>query len=270
MTEQFAKVETRLLGHPKFLGLGMAARGLWLSGLLHAKEQGSGGFVPEAWVEYATSCGETIDPQWITTLESHGLWERTADGWEIHDYDEHQIGSPQELGRRSAAARIAKFGSADPRAEREPSRTVPNGSREPATVVPVNQRELDGDGDGDKTISSSQLSPDEATAVWNEGCGTLPKLRHTPKTGDPARLVGQVCAWFGEDRDAMVRSVRRVSQDEHYQQGRYGFENWARHLSRFDDPGEADHPQDEPVNEHPQEADPEGQARLAALLRRPA
>jgi hypothetical protein len=80
-------------------------------------------------------------------------------------------------------------------------------------------------------------------------------------------LMVRVCDWFGEDREAMVRSIQRVSREEHYQTGGFGFAAWARHLDRFDDPGVVERPQEEPVDDHPQEIDPEGQARLAALLR---
>jgi hypothetical protein len=116
MPEQFAKVETRLLGHPKFLGLGMAARGLWLSGLLYAKAQGSGGFVPESWAEFGSGCGERVEQACIAELVSRGLWERTEGGWQMHDYAEHQS-TPDfaALGRRSAEVRQEKYGTTQPR-----------------------------------------------------------------------------------------------------------------------------------------------------------
>ena len=93
-------------------------------------------------------------------------------------------------------------------------------------------------------------------------------MRKVPQHGEPARLLRQVQEWFGEDREALIRSVQRVAQDEHYQQGHYGFENWARHLSRFGDPGGVEPLLDEPAESLPAEIDPEGQARIQELLAR--
>ena len=129
MTEPFVMVEVRLHSHPKWLGLSHAARGLWIDALLYAKTQGNGGVLPAAYARFATAT-ESAEEAWIEELVSRGLWEPVDGGWQIHDWDDYQAPSPSEMGRRSAEARRTKFGSADPRA----NRNVP-------VNVPVNRRE---------------------------------------------------------------------------------------------------------------------------------
>ncbi len=90
MSGQYAKVETRLLGHRKFLGLSLAARGLWLTGLLHTKAQLSGGAIPRDFAAYGLGCDADDRAPAITELVERGLWDVTEDGWQMHDYDDHQ------------------------------------------------------------------------------------------------------------------------------------------------------------------------------------
>jgi hypothetical protein len=269
MAEQYVKVETRILGHPKFLGLSMAARGVWLTGLLYAKGQLTGGRVQAFAMDFATGCGPAED-EWIQELLEHGLWAVAGDGdgWVIHGYSDHQTDPDfAAMGRHSAASRRARYGTAQPpapeRIPNDPSVPVPN------VVRPNVPKETETGDRRQETDIHVSLSPDDVTRIWNENRGPLPGLRKTPETGELARLLERALVWFTGDAEAMARSVRRVAGDEHYQAERYGFQAWARHLDRWDDPGEQHinggnfMPLADPL---PAEIDPEGQARIHELL----
>jgi hypothetical protein len=254
MSEQFVKVETSFLSHRKSSELRDAAAGVWLRGLLLAKAVGTSGIVPRRLLH-------VDDVGTIDELVEAGLWEPDDAGWRIHDWGGHQTDPDYAaMGRRSVQVRRERFGTAQPNA--------PEPRSEPF-AEPRSPERPEGDRDRDRdSISSPGITPDEITALWNGHRGSLPELRKVPQHGEPARLLRQVQEWFGEDREALIRSVQRVAQDEHYQQGHYGFENWARHLSRFGDPGGVEPLLDEPAESLPAEIDPEGQARIQELLAR--
>ena len=61
-------------------GLSLAAKGLWLEGLLYACQHDNGGFVPtEEFAQYELEASELVDAK---------LWRYAVRGWEIHDFYE--------------------------------------------------------------------------------------------------------------------------------------------------------------------------------------
>ncbi len=239
MSEQYAKVATRLLGHRKFMGLSFEARGLWLTGLLHAKDQLTGGFVAQDFLDWGTGC-QPPDPSTVRELADRGLWDAAPAGWQMHDWEDHQTDplDPAQAGRRSAEVRREKYGTAQPR-----TRSA-NGSAEP--VRPKVPRTLERRPEtGTGTVSPSGDTPPvtppakgsaEArtfTELWNANCAPLPTMRRPPTRQDPLRLVLSAWEHFDGDEAAIARAVRRCALDEHYRAGGFGFEAFCRHPDRF-------------------------------------
>ena len=213
MTETYAKVATDLAGHDKWLGLTLASRGLWISGLLYTKLHHTGGFIPISFIEHGLGCTGPLEQETISALIARHLWDIVPAGYQMHDWEAHQSEPPDysEMGRRSAEKRRAKYGSAQPEPRSNGVRTAPTnapevteteqnitGTNVPAKVArrdelfeaicegcEVNWRELTPAGRGAANKAKSDLAAVGATpeevrrraAAWAD---YLPNARLTP------------------------------------------------------------------------------------------
>ncbi len=241
MSEQYAKVETRLLAHPKFLGLSLGARGLWLTGLLYAKAQLTGGFLPASFVAYGLGCASNDPP--IAELVERGLWEASEEGWQMHDYGDHQSDPDfADMGRRSAARRSTDYTAL---ARRRWMRTDANGhanadangcerfvdsacERDAKETETGNRDSVSPSGE---TLSSPALR--SFTDLWNAHRGRLPRMLKPPAR-EPARGLVLAC-WerFDGDESEIAAAIERCAQDRHYLEGGFGYEAFCRHADRF-------------------------------------
>lgn len=106
----WARVDDGWWCHPKVLGLGAAARGVWVSALSWSCHQRKP-VVPRTLLPMLQG-----DEQTAAELVAAGLWISTEDGWEIHEWAEYQDLSTSEKraiagakgGQRSGEARRSK------------------------------------------------------------------------------------------------------------------------------------------------------------------
>lgn len=235
---EWVRLYTSAWSSPKFLGLSLAAHGLWAVGLAYSGGSESEGFIPKALAERVTRYGCDGDVDLPAELVKAGLWEPTDDGWLMHNYDERQ---PNVTASREAnRVRQQRF--------RESQRTR-NASvtRDPnADVTQEKRREEESREDSPQTPQGVDPFRAEAwfTEAWNESCAPLPSLRKPPHGVTAERLIRRAIEYFDRDRALLVAGIRRAAEDQHYRDGHYGYEAFCRHVERW---GE-DVPRSEPEN----------------------
>jgi hypothetical protein len=103
------------------------------------------------------------------------------------------------------------------------------------------------------------------TTTWNAHCGALPQLRTTPTSPDAVALIESALDATGDDLALLGRAIARAASDELYQQRRFGFETFCRHIDRWlDDRGVTSAPARRPrLIEATAPVDLEAQARYA-------
>ena len=86
----WVRVDINWLAHPKARRAGIEGRALWLAGLLWSARMETDGAIPADVVDLlATEAGILVGiaQESATRLMEAGLWDRTADGWQIHDFE---------------------------------------------------------------------------------------------------------------------------------------------------------------------------------------
>jgi hypothetical protein len=144
---------------PKFAGASDTAKLLHFLGLCYAAHAVSDGFVPEAVARKLTSASHKQFDQAIAHLTSvqpgceNPSWETRAGGWFLHDYDDPLYGNPMKEdsekrreqkvkagaagGKKSAQARLARYGTAQPpssKPEAEPEAPASKHPEAPAST----------------------------------------------------------------------------------------------------------------------------------------
>jgi hypothetical protein len=111
----WARVDDGWWCHPKVMGLGLAARGLWVSSLSWSCHQ------RKPVVPWTLLAMLGADETHAAELVDAGLWKPCGDGWEIHAWAEYQDLSTSEKralagakgGKASGAARRSKAKQTD-------------------------------------------------------------------------------------------------------------------------------------------------------------
>jgi hypothetical protein len=103
------RVDDDFASHPKVVGLPLAAVGAWLLAACWSAHHLTDGRLPTA------ACKRLgIRPADASALVAAGLWERTDDGWQIHDWLAYQPSAASVLQRRAADARRKTAGRQSP------------------------------------------------------------------------------------------------------------------------------------------------------------
>lgn len=109
----FARVETSILNHPKFVPLcsgeqGLAALGLWTLGLAYSMDQLSDGMVPKRWLRSRVHANRL--QRSAEQLVKAGLWHDEGDHYLIHDYGQWNPSADQiKTDREAARERMRKL-----------------------------------------------------------------------------------------------------------------------------------------------------------------
>jgi hypothetical protein len=82
----YARVETSVRTHRKFIKAGPAPSWLWLCGLLYCQDALTDGFIADETLDYL---GVKNARRLVLHLETANLWDRVDGGWQIHDYLKH-------------------------------------------------------------------------------------------------------------------------------------------------------------------------------------
>jgi hypothetical protein len=138
------KLNDEMPEHPKFVRAGVEAGWLYVCGLAYASRLLTDGFIPEGVVSRLSAVRNARRE--AEALVAAGLWERAADGFQIHDYLEHQESAERVRGRRQRD-----------RARKDSARN-PDGIQAESQKGPEGFRVLDVDVDTEE--SSDELSPE--------------------------------------------------------------------------------------------------------------
>lgn len=120
----WAKVDDGWWCHPKVMGLGLAARGLWVSALSWSCAQRRD-VVPASFVAMVGGSNDEAN-----ALADAGLWVADGGGWRIHDWAQYQELSISE--KRAEAG--AKGGKRSGEARRRAKQTEATAEQEPKQV----------------------------------------------------------------------------------------------------------------------------------------
>lgn len=161
----WVKVDDHFDEHPKLAAVGPLGWGFWLAGLAYSNRNLTDGFIP--WSKALSLASfevigpdqdyrilaladaadpDGVQPASIVTVEwvfdllvSAGLWERVANGFHIHDYDQYQPSREAVLAEREAAReRMQKVRSArSANTDRSSPEVRPNNRRSSPNPVPV-------------------------------------------------------------------------------------------------------------------------------------
>lgn len=82
----YVVLESSVRTHRKMLAAGPAACWLWVCGNCYSQEGLTDGHIPEAAVDFL-GVRDALDL--AGTLVAVGLWDRVDDGWQVHDYHDH-------------------------------------------------------------------------------------------------------------------------------------------------------------------------------------
>ena len=77
-------VDDKFWSHPKFLSVGFAARGLWVSAGSWCAQNLSDGWLPEQVLPMIAMGGDVADL--VAELEKAALWIRGVGGWQFKDW----------------------------------------------------------------------------------------------------------------------------------------------------------------------------------------
>lgn len=93
----WVKLDDSFHSHPKVVGAGTEAVGLYVLALTYSSHHLTDGHVPLAWVRQAAGAKAR---KLAGRLVEHGLWTENGTGWVIHDYHEYQPTREQVQARR--------------------------------------------------------------------------------------------------------------------------------------------------------------------------
>lgn len=142
----YALVDDHMHSHPKFLLCSLDAIGLWALGLSWSSDHLTDGRIPRQQVERFAAGNRRKGATLAAELVAAGLWETADDGWQYHDFHDHNPSGAQAkekrerisqkrsaAGRRGAASR---WGDGKPDGKRH-GKSEANGAANP--VAPEKQ-----------------------------------------------------------------------------------------------------------------------------------
>ena len=112
--------------HPKVVRAGVEAAWLYVCGLAYSNRYATDGLIPSVQVRRLADVADAT--RLADRLVEVGLWERAADGYQIHDYGEYQPSADDIKRERDAAAkRQAEYRKRRALAREEARNGVSNG-----------------------------------------------------------------------------------------------------------------------------------------------
>jgi hypothetical protein len=205
----WARLDDTFHHHPKLMRVDLAAVGLFALGLSYAADNLTDGHLPERWVR-----GRTIgdSESAVDQLVRARLWERTEDGFLIHDFGVYNLTRGQVEAqieqRRAAGLASAKVRGSLP--ERPVERVVERPVDEPmdeGSNDPLGARSTKPEGEGG-TLGGEGMSGSGSGNPLANGSGTSPS---TSRSVARAR-GGEFDDWIEHYREATGRTEVRGSK----------------------------------------------------------
>lgn len=166
----WVRIEENWHGHPKMLGAGLAAMGLYTWGLSYSSHYLTDGFIPKNALP-----GLVGTKPAAKALEVFGVWEPVPGGWRIHDYLDYNPSKAQVEAQRAADKERKQ---AERKAGTEATTHDAHGrftARRPANVRP------------DKPRTAAGVREESARSHPLPGPGTSPEKKYQGSVGT---LVG--------------------------------------------------------------------------------
>ena len=168
----WVKVYNSMPAHPKFIGIGPQAGWLFVCGLCYANEHLTDGFIPANSLHVVAPSLSRPRPLAVR-LVSAGLWLDVTNGWQIHDYCEHQRSAAEIRDRRRKDRERKGSAKSDP----EISARNPRGIRTESKPTPQGIRDLDVEIETDVEVEKKNTNVEPRSTVlscftyWQEKCG---------------------------------------------------------------------------------------------------
>ena len=176
--------------HPKTIQAGEDAADLFVRGIDYCTEYLTDGFIPDAALRELSK--KRAVRQHAKALEDVGYWEREADGWWVHHYDDHHP-SKADVEAKKEKDRQRK-GKQKKRGNRTSSARIPRGIQANSALQIVDGQMADG--------QTTDVSP------ASKSTSSLPAITPQPVVAreevDPA-----------ERDDALERLADDLSGDQH-------------------------------------------------------
>lgn len=267
----WAGFDDAILDNPKVARVGPIGFALYAASIIYCARNLTDGEIPHGtarrllatqWTELgddgqslrysmAATCGargmagdELID-HIIGLLLTAGLYDTSAYSYWVHDYLEWNPSREQVLAKREALSATRREsgrrgGQATQQANRQANpkqstkqsvkqnteQTTEQSGKQNSSPIPIPIPDI-------SVPNGTEVVSEKVTDLWNEACGSLPKLRKPPKTGEAAASVRRISEYFDGDAREIVAAVRRCAADAHYQANGYGIVSFARHLDRW-------------------------------------
>lgn len=173
-------VEASVRTHRKFLAAGPAASWLWLCGLGYCQDGLTDGFIPKSAIEFLGVKGAAkLAPKLVAV----GLWEEDRDGWQMHDYLDHNK-SAKEIrsvmrrraeggvlgGRPSKTSKVSK--------ENQQGLQTENLTENPLLISPTGTS-----GSSGTTRTEEAPAPEDGRVLTEGGAWRLPGQGHQAHRG---------------------------------------------------------------------------------------
>ena len=84
----WVKIDDAITEHPKCVNLSPAAWTLWIHGLTYCSRNLTDGFIPAAFLSRLSPVPRPKSS--ALELVEAGLWHKNGDGFEVHNYCQHQ------------------------------------------------------------------------------------------------------------------------------------------------------------------------------------
>ena len=81
------RIDDQIAHHPKFTAAGPVAAWLWVCGNGYCNKYLTDGLIPEAGLKAVADVPNV--KKWADRLVAVGLWERTEQGYRVHDFHDH-------------------------------------------------------------------------------------------------------------------------------------------------------------------------------------
>jgi hypothetical protein len=146
----FARTETTVLNHPKFMGLDPAAIGLWTMGNAYCWDQLTDGFISDeqlprlmTWLSLKRL---RVLANVLANATAHGrykqgLWERVEGGFRVHDWLDHNPTKEKVLADRKAARDRMKSLRSESRSHERTREHLDGSTARSAARSPVRSRQ---------------------------------------------------------------------------------------------------------------------------------
>lgn len=144
----WVKLDDQFFAHPKILAAGKDGQVLFIAGLCYSAAYLTDGKIDRSVLPVIAATARVRGAKSASRLVEVGLWHETDQGWEIHDYHDHQPTAEVELKKRADRAEAGRRGGLKSR---------PSGSK--AGSKPEANSEANGKGNGTPSPSPSPKYP---------------------------------------------------------------------------------------------------------------